>query len=45
MATHRERVAARQGVTLTRFIEEGLRLRLRYRVPPGPLEKLELPTF
>ncbi len=37
--------AARQGITLTRFIEEGLRLRLRYRVPPDPSEKPELPTF
>jgi hypothetical protein len=37
--------AARQGITLTRFIEEGLRLRLRYHVPPDPSEKPELPTF
>lgn len=42
---YREAEAARRGITLTRFIEEGLQLRLSYRVLPEPTKKVELPTF
>jgi len=33
--------AARQGITLTQFLEEALRLRLHYR----PARPVQLPTF
>ena len=36
--------AARQGITLTRFIEQALRLRLEHP-PGGPMGPVELPTF
>lgn len=35
--------AARQGVTMTRFIEEALELRLKK--PPAKVGPVELPTF
>ncbi len=37
--------AARQGMTITRFIEEALRSRLRQARPPRRPEEIELPTF
>jgi hypothetical protein len=37
--------AARQGMTITRFIEEALRSRLRQARSPRRAEEIELPTF
>jgi len=37
--------AARQGMTITRFIEEALRARLRQARTPPSVEEIELPTF
>ena len=37
--------AAREGVTLTRFIEDALRLRLRTPAPSPASRRLELPTY
>lgn len=37
--------AARQGTTVTRFIEDALRLKLRLAGAPRRPEEIELPTF
>lgn len=37
--------AARQRTTLTRLIEEGLRLRLRVATTPPPVRRKKLPVF
>ncbi len=37
--------AARQGTTVTSFIEEALRLKLRLAGAPRKPEEIELPTF
>ena len=37
--------AARQGMTITRFIEDALRSRLRQARPARRPEEIELPTF
>jgi hypothetical protein len=37
--------AARQGTTVTRFIEDALRLKLRLSGAPRKPEEIELPTF
>jgi hypothetical protein len=37
--------AARQGTTVTRFIEDALRLKLRLTGAPRKPEDIELPTF
>ncbi len=37
--------AARQGTTVTRFIEDALRLKLRLAGTPRRPEEIELPTF
>jgi hypothetical protein len=37
--------AARQGTTVTRFIEDALRLKLRLVGAPRKPEEIELPTF
>jgi hypothetical protein len=38
-------LAARQRSTLTRLVEEGLRLRLQAAVPPVASEAVKLPVF
>ena len=38
-------LAARQRMSLTRLIEEGLQLRLRAQAAPGPRGKPRLPVF
>lgn len=43
LAARAEEAAAREGTTLARLLEEGLRLRLQSSAPPG--ERPPLPVF